>query len=515
MPLVHGSWIQTIKRTIHAVLLGPQLAAFIPALMLGAYWYGGEAVLLILALIFPALLALAGIITRSPSAPGRRDPVTGLPGRALLVRRLDQNIAHYPHDGHQASVCLALEIDNYRTLERQYGPEAGATVLQEAAQRIRLVLRDEDTLAQLGPGRFGIAINKTPRVDLETLIEMSARLQEALVDPLTFDHTRVLITCSVGFALPSRVLAQTGESYLSAAESALHEASESGPGSIRAYTKGMRPRLDRTESVVKDVLQALESGQIRPWFQPQISTDTGEITGFEALARWMHPEKGPIAPAAFLPAIARGGLYERLGEVMLFHALSALREWDHAGLNVPTVAVNFSPDELRNPKLFDKIRWELDRFDLAPERLTIEVLEDVVAKSDDDTTTRNIAALSRIGCGIDLDDFGTGHASISNIRRFDVNRIKIDRSFITHVDTDRDQQNMVAAILTMAERLGLATLGEGVESHGEHAMLAQLGCGHVQGYSIAKPMPLEETNSWITEYNQRIAKAPPIPRQAG
>jgi diguanylate cyclase len=179
------------------------------------------------------------------------------------------------------------------------------------------------------------------------------------------------------------------------------------------------------------------------------------------------------------------------------------------------VAVNFSPDELRNPKLFDKIRWELDRFDLAPERLTIEVLEDVVAKSDDDTTTRNIAALSRIGCGIDLDDFGTGHASISNIRRFDVNRIKIDRSFITHVDTDRDQQNMVAAILTMAERLGLATLGEGVESHGEHAMLAQLGCGHVQGYSIAKPMPLEETNSWITEYNQRIAKAPPIPRQAG
>ncbi|MEJ1991038.1 MAG: bifunctional diguanylate cyclase/phosphodiesterase [Maritimibacter sp.] len=516
MPVDYGSRIQILKRIIHAVLLGPQLAAFIPALMLGAYWFGGEAVLMILALIFPALLALAGFITRTPHTPGRRDPVTGLPGRALLVRRLDQNIAHYPHDGRHASACFALELDNYHALERQYGPEAAAKVLQQATQLIREVLREEDTLAQLGPGQFAIAITQTARTDLETLIQVSNRLQEALSNPLSFDHTRVLITCSIGFAMPSRVVAQTGEAYLTAAESALHEATEYGPGSIRAYTKGMRPRHDTaSDSVVKDVVKALDDGQIRPWYQPQISTDTGEITGFEALARWIHPEKGPISPAAFLPAIARGGLYERLGEVMLFHALSAIKEWDKAGVNVPSVAVNFSPDELRNPKLFDKIRWELDRFDLTPDRLTVEILEDVVAKSDDDTTTRNIAALSRIGCRIDLDDFGTGHASISNIRRFDVNRIKIDRSFITHVDTDRDQQNMVAAILTMAERLGLDTLGEGVESHGEHAMLAQLGCAHVQGYSIAKPMPLEKTAEWITEHTQRIAKTPPLPRQAG
>jgi len=205
----------------------------------------------------------------------------------------------------------------------------------------------------------------------------------------------------------------------------------------------------------------------------------------------------------------------RLSASMTIQALTALRDWDRAALDVPSVSVNFSTDELRNPRLYDKVRWELDRFELAPGRLTVEILEDVVARSENDTATRNIAALSRLGCSVDLDDFGTGHASIANIRRFDVNRIKIDRSFITHVDTDRDQQNMVAAILTMAERLGLETLGEGVESHGEHSMLAQLGCGHVQGYSIARPMPLDETAAWMASHRKKVATPPEIPRQTG
>ncbi|MEZ5768945.1 MAG: EAL domain-containing protein [Paracoccaceae bacterium] len=277
----------------------------------------------------------------------------------------------------------------------------------------------------------------------------------------------------------------------------------------------MRPRVEVPDDMTREVVRALENGEIRPWYQPQVSTDTGAVTGFEALARWHHPTRGMISPGAFLPAIARAGLFDRLGEVMLFQALTALRDWDRAGLDVPGVSVNFSTDELRNPRLFDKVRWELDRFEIDPARLTVEVLEDVVAQSDDDMTTRNIAALSRLGCSIDLDDFGTGHASIANIRRFDVNRIKIDRSFITHIDTDRDQQNMVAAILTMADRLGLDTLGEGVESHGEHALLAQLGCSHVQGYSIARPMPLEETAAWITAYRTRLAPPLGLPHRTG
>ncbi len=497
------------------VVTGPQIAAFLPALMLGAYWFGGEGVLLTAAVVFPAIFAFLMIVARGQTRASRRDPVTGLPGRGKLVQVLDDSLTGAVSDDGDARVALIIEIDDFSRLGEQFGDEGSEAIQRQAADRLIGVLRETDLVAGIGPGLFGLALAKTPRVDLETMIQLAGRLQDALADPMSLDGARILVTASVGFALPSRVPEQTGEAFLAAAESALEEAKKTGPGAVRAFARGMRPRVGQPDDMTRDVVRALENGEVRPWFQPQISTDTGALTGFEALARWHHPDRGMISPGAFLPAIARGGLYDRLGEVMLFQALTALRDWDRAGLEVPSVSVNFSTDELRNPRLFDKVRWELDRFELAPQRLTVEILEDVVARSEDDTATRNIAALSRLGCSIDLDDFGTGHASIANIRRFDVNRIKIDRSFITHVDTDRDQQNMVAAILTMAERLGLDTLGEGVESHGEHAMLAQLGCSHVQGYSIARPMPFEETADWMSAHRRKVASTPEIPRKTG
>jgi EAL domain-containing protein (putative c-di-GMP-specific phosphodiesterase class I) len=189
-------------------------------------------------------------------------------------------------------------------------------------------------------------------------------------------------------------------------------------------------------------------------------------------------------------------------------------QWDKAGLSIPCVSVNFSASELRNPRLTEKLKWELDRFDLTPDRLCIEILETVVAEAENDVIVRNIAALADLGCGIDLDDFGTGHASITNIRRFAVRRIKVDRSFITKVDIDREQQKMVSAILSLAERLGLDTLAEGVETAGEHTILAQLGCGHVQGFLIARPMAFEDTFDWIAHYQTRKTTAPKIGSQA-
>jgi EAL domain-containing protein (putative c-di-GMP-specific phosphodiesterase class I) len=275
-----------------------------------------------------------------------------------------------------------------------------------------------------------------------------------------------------------------------------------------------RTRADREAS--RDAIEAaLDAGQIRPHFQPQISTDTGAVTGFEALARWHHPERGLLLPGEFLAPLEEAGLSERLGEVMLFHALSALAHWDKAGLAVPTVAVNFSAAELRNPRLPERIQWELDRFDLSPARLTVEILETVVTQTDNDVIVRNVAALAALGCGIDLDDFGTGHASITNLRRFQVRRIKIDRSMVTRVDDDRDQQRIVSAILSLADRLGLDTLAEGVETQGEHAMLAQLGCGHVQGFGIGRPMALEDTAEWIHRHASTTPRPPSLRHRAG
>ena len=305
-----------------------------------------------------------------------------------------------------------------------------------------------------------------------------------------------------------------GAALLDAAQVAADEAMRNGPGAIRSYAPDMtRTRADR-DALREELETALDEGQIRAHFQPQISTDTGEISGFEALARWYHPERGLIPPLEFIPAIEDCGLSSRLGEVMVYNALLALSRWDKAGYKIPTVAVNFCKSELRSPGLASKLKWELDRFELPPERLTIEILETVVADSDNDVVVANIAAISQMGCGVDLDDFGTGHASITSIRRFAVRRIKIDRSFVTRVDEDREQQKVVSAILSMAEQLGMQTVAEGVETPGEHTMLAQLGCRHVQGFGIARPMPVDETMDWINRHLARQTGTPRISKRA-
>jgi EAL domain-containing protein (putative c-di-GMP-specific phosphodiesterase class I)/GGDEF domain-containing protein len=504
-----------IRAKLRLFLLGPQMLAFLPAIMLCAFWFGGEGLLIVLAVLMPGVLLLAGAVAMPRHARARRDMVTGLPGRNALLSSLDTGLSDGMNDAGDPPVCLVVEIDKGGDLVGQFGDNGSATVLRCCVDRMKAILREADVVAALAPGRFAVAVARTPRMDLEAVIQLAGRLQDTVGQPISLDGTRVLLSSCIGFAMPSRVPDLVGESLLDAAESALEEAQRAGPGSIRAFSRGMRPRVAVPDNMTRDLVRALEDGEIRPWFQPQVSTDTGALTGVEALARWEHPQKGQIAPAAFMPAVAEAGLFDRLGEVILYHALTAIKAWDKAGMVVPNVAVNFSPDELRNPRLYDKVRWELDRFGLAPDRLVIEVLENVVAQSDDDTTTRNIGALSRLGCGIDLDDFGTGHASIANIRRFDVSRIKIDRSFISQLDTDRDQQNMVSAIITMADRLGLATLGEGVETHGEHAMLAQLGCGHVQGYSIARPMPFDEVQGWLDRHLANQPRLPAILPRAG
>ena len=195
---------------------------------------------------------------------------------------------------------------------------------------------------------------------------------------------------------------------------------------------------------------------------------------------------------------------------MMYHSFRALKQWDAAGVKIPQVGVNFAGTELGNPRLLEKIKWDLDRFELTPDRLAVEILETVVTDSADDVITRNIAALSALGCRIDLDDFGTGNASLAAIRRFAVNRIKIDRSFVVRADRDPGQQRMISAILTMAERLQVETLAEGVETVGEHVLLAQLGCNHVQGFGIARPMPFNQTLDWIHAHNAKLNDVPQI-----
>jgi len=514
-----SSWIMDKARAYYVrwrdTLIGPQTLAFIPALTLGGYWFGGEAMLLFLALIFPAAFAITGLFSGTgPAWATARDRATGLSLRPAAERALDDILKAESVTG-KTTAAIALSLGDFAKIERQYGIKASEAILKQSAERLASTLREMDTIVRLDGSQFGIALGPVRRADLETLIQIASRLQAAIAEPFSVDATRVFITTTVGFCLANQTPTPSGPVLLEMAERALASANANGAGSIRAYSPQSKQQINNRKVIHEEVTQALENGQITPWFQPQVCADTGQITGFEALARWIHPDRGVIPPLEFLPTLEELELLEQLSEVVLTRSLSALRHWDRAGYSIPNVAVNFSSQELSNPKLIDRLKWELDRFELTPARLNVEILEDVIAVSNDDVIIRNIQAMAEIGCMVDLDDFGTGHASIANIRRFSVNRIKIDRSFITRVDRDRDQQNMVSAMLTMAERLQIDTIAEGVETIGEHSILAQLGCGHVQGFSIAKPMPLAATDKWITQYQAKLSDAVNVDRQTG
>jgi diguanylate cyclase (GGDEF)-like protein len=492
----------------------PELLVFLPAVSLLAYWVGGEVIMMMTALGLPLIFALAGAFRGTqPVLQHLPDALAGLALRQHIIRFMDMILQEVGVTG-RSTACFVIQFDDADVLLDRHGRAAQTEVLARCAERLCAALREGDNVARLEGGGFAIALAPLRRIDLEGMVQVAARLQSALAPPISVDAASLYVTCSIGFCLGGKAPLPTGASLLDAAQVAADEARRNGPNAIRAYLPGMaRKRADR-DALRGELEKALDEGHIRPHFQPQICTDTGEISGFEALARWHSAERGLIPPADFLPAIEDAGLSERLGEVMLYHALAALVRWDKSGFKVPSVSVNFSAAELRNPRLAEKLKWELDRFDLMPERLCIEILETVIAETDNDVIVSNISALAKLGCGIDLDDFGTGHASITNIRRFAVHRIKIDRSFVKKIDEDREQQKLVSGILSLAERMGLQTLAEGVETKGEHALLAQLGCGHVQGFLFARPMPFDETEEWIVHHQSHRATLPRIGSRA-
>ncbi|MGJ8629096.1 MAG: putative bifunctional diguanylate cyclase/phosphodiesterase [Sulfitobacter sp.] len=499
--------ISRLQRKMAAGLTSTAALAFLPALSLGAFWFGGEATLIVVSALLPVIYLLTGAIPTGLRVP--RDTISGLFQRSAFEELTEQVYLRAAEKGRQ-SATFFIAIEDFQQFVDRYGQAAADIMVQRTGERLIATLRADDNVGQMGDARFAVCVAPIRHLDLELCIQLAGRLQNAIEEPISIDGISVYVSASVGFCQHARSPAKDGKAWLQAAATALREAQRRGPSAIRAFSDQMRRDTQTRTELREDVMRALDSGQIQPWFQPQISTETGQITGFEALARWTHPDRGIIAPADFLPAIEEVGMLERLAEVMMYHAFAALKAWDGAGVDVPQVGVNFAGTELNNPRLLEKIKWELDRFDLTPDRLAVEVLETVVASAPDDMITRNINALGQLGCRIDLDDFGTGHASISSIRRFAVSRIKIDRSFVMKADRDPEQQRMIAAILTMAERLGVETLAEGVESVGEHVLLAQLGCDHVQGFGIARPMPFEQTLDWIARHTAKLQEVPRI-----
>ncbi|MEM6576999.1 MAG: bifunctional diguanylate cyclase/phosphodiesterase [Pseudomonadota bacterium] len=483
----------------------PAGLAMIPGLTWMGYQLWGEATLVAAAVLGP-ILCLSGYAQLVGKKPAARPDA--------LEDAIDQNM-RIARRGLRRTACMFIEIDDIETLLDRFGQSAFDHVCKTTSQRMRVVLRDGDTLLNLSSGQFGVAIAPVRKLDSDVCVQITTRMQEVCEQPIDVDDTKIYITISAGICLQSALKRGGARDLSDAATLALQEARRYGPSSVRVFSPALieQDAMQPTNDI--EAVRGLKAGEIIAWFQPQISTDTGEISGFEALARWQHPARGLIPPGEFLQILRDQGQLGHLGQKILRDSLSALQQWDKHALNIRQIGINCSPEELRDPKLVDRIAWELDRYGIAPNRLAIEVLETVVAYSSDDTVARNVRRLGELGCQIDLDDFGTGHASISSIRRFGVHRLKIDRSFVQKVDKDTEQQRMVNAIQLMAEQLELETIAEGVETAGEHNMLAQLGCHHVQGFGLGHPMPFEKTLAWIAAYRAQLQKPPKIDRSAG
>jgi diguanylate cyclase (GGDEF)-like protein len=429
------------------------------------------------------------------------DPLTQLPNATYLVAHLERLAAGADRaKGHTA--ILRLGLDRFKSLRDTLGPRVADDILRITARRIRHTLRAGDFAAHLGQDDFVLVA-----ADLEDATAAAAiahRVQAALTKPFSLQGGARRVGCSIGVTMLSDDTPEA-ERALANAEIALGEAQDAGTSSIRYFRESLRAEAERRELLFAELVGGLGRAEFGPFFQAQIDLATGGFAGFEALVRWRHPRHGLLTPMAFLDFAEAADLIERIGEVVLGQTLAALTAWDAAGLHVPKVGINFAMAQLRDPRLIEKIKWEVERNDVDPGRIAIEVLETVLIKSDEDLMVRNLRGLASAGFQIELDDFGTGHASIQNLRRLMVDRIKIDRTFIAGIEASEEQRILTASMIAMARALGIRTLAEGVETPEAEATLRALGCDHAQGYLVSRPMSREETFGWLQDFRPRVA----------
>ena len=477
----------------------PVLFAFVPVLVMVSFWIGGQATLIGSALLLPPLVWLTGRRTQTSDLSVLRKY-----GEVVEVSQVEHLLDDLLADArvkNRTATCFLIDIEGLRSISADFGEKPTREARRICATRIQSVLREGDQVFRLGDSRFVVLPGLAIDIDADGLRFLGKRLQTVLEDPISVDHGHRFLGASIGAAGSFQPIPSIdGSHFLDAATLAVEDAKRHGGSTVRLWSKSLRVADETRCAVRHELSDALKNGQIQPWFQPQISAQTGSLSGVEALARWVHPERGMIMPGSFLGSVEASGNSKILGKLILDRSLAAMKTWDAAGHVVPEVSVNLTMDELRDPDIVQSLADSLAKADLAPDRLGVEVLETVVTDSSDDGIRENVIRIAELGCRVSLDDFGTGHASIKALRKLPVHRLKIDRSFITNMEQDSHQLRMVSAILGLAEKLDLETLAEGVENLGEQSLLADMGCQYLQGFGIARPMPADKLQRWMTEH---------------
>lgn len=466
-----------------------------PLLLAGVFAATGPGGLVAAGATLMTCVAFLSATGRLGSPARYRPNRSSLPDRASALRLLSAHAGDGRLGGREFA-CIAVAFDRPEELRDRLGDAAFDRLLAGSPARLADRVRANDIVARLDTASFAVFLMDLPRADIDMLLGIAGRLQRALAEGLDAGENACFPTVSAGLCLANRAPEPTPEGLLRGAEVALHAARSETGGTLRAYSAELESRARSLSLPGGGIAAALAEGQIGPWFQPQVSAATGVLTGVEALARWAQPDGSVRGAEDVIPAATAAGLADRLGETIRARALAALVEWDAAGCDVPGVALNLSRHELRNPRLADQIRWDLDRFEIAPARLTLELRDLGTLASGEETVLRNIRTLAEVGCRIDLDEFGSVLSSIADIRRFDVHRLKIDRSLVARIDSDPEQRRLAAAVLGLAAELGLDAVAVGVETEGEARVLAELGCSDLQGFAIALPMPADALARW-------------------
>ena len=415
------------------------------------------------------------------------DVLTGLPTRMLFRDRLDTAITLSGTKGAKVGL-LHLNLDNFKFLNDSLGHAAGDQILTQVAARLRQCVRKIDAVCRHGGDEFLIAL--ADMADADAISALVVKVLEEIAQPLSVDGRSLSLTCSIGVAVyPDD--SDDVENLLKCADKAMFHAKESGRNTYRFFTEQFNIDSMAYIRIAQGLRDALAQGQFQIHYQPQIDLTTSRVSGVEALIRWNHPTEGLILPGNFIEVAEQTGLIVDMGEWVLGEACRQAMEWRRAGLPPVVMAVNLSGVQFRRGNVEQSVRFALEQSGLPPEFLELELTESVLL-NDTDAMLERVNRLKDMGLGLSIDDFGTGYSSLAYLKRFKIDRLKIDRSFVTGIASNPNDAAIVKAIIQMARTLNLKTVAEGVDNSKVLEILRDCLCDAVQGYLLCRPEPAEQ-----------------------
>jgi diguanylate cyclase (GGDEF)-like protein/PAS domain S-box-containing protein len=429
------------------------------------------------------------------------DVLTSLPNRALFYDRLQQSLAHAARDQLQVGVMF-IDVDNFKKINDTLGHDRGDQLLQQIAQRTNDVVRSDDTVGRLGGDEFAIVLNALSHgADASRVAQ---KIIAACDTPFAIGDTELHVTLSIGIALYPDDGADTG-TLLKHADVAMYSAKAAGRNAFKFYNADMNTRALDQLHIENSLRHALMRDEFELYYQPKANVATGEITGFEALLRWHHAERGMMVPNEFIPMLEDTGLILPVGEWVLESVCSQLNAWASVGYTGVCVAINLSARQFASKDLAQRFESIITFYQIDPWCIEFEITESALM-IDPEAARHTLEYLKALGVRLSIDDFGTGYSSLAYLKRFPIDTLKVDASFVRDVTTDVDDAIITRTVIAMAHNMRLNVVAEGVETAEQLAFLAEHGCDQFQGYYLARPQPASAWEGKLSSVLQRLKR---------